>query len=259
MLGHHCTYISSTPFYKFLLNILRNTRTLWSPALGQGWDMGKAEAVRDFKGQEIQSDVKVSETTFTELGQRHIIKRYSKLNMQRGGKGCSSALFWPFHKNILHWLDKSKNVKKIFWLWKVGLVSRGVAQCQQLPNHRVRDVSWWCDEPCPSGVGTQPGSPHRQSGGAVLLWERRGRARARQWQFTVKSLSLPHALPQPQPLLCTEPCYSHCRRLPLLLPPLLNIPLWILCETGHWPPKAFWLSALCCEQLFYCVKPFLVA
>lgn len=52
----------------FLLNILRNTRTLWSPALGQEWDTGKAETVSDFKRQEIQSDIKVSETTSTEVG-----------------------------------------------------------------------------------------------------------------------------------------------------------------------------------------------
>lgn len=68
MLGHHCIYISSTSFYMFLLNILRNARTLWSPALGQEWGMGKAEAVSDFKRQEIQSDIKVNETTFTEVG-----------------------------------------------------------------------------------------------------------------------------------------------------------------------------------------------
>lgn len=149
-------------------------------------------------------------------------------------------------------------MSKTLWLWKVGLASLGAARCQQVPNHRARDVYWWCDKPRPSGVRTQPGSHNRVSGGwdkAVLLWERRGWAREWQWQLTVK---------RSQPAWCSPTaltlyCYSRCRQLSLLLSHLLNISLWLLCEAGHWPPKAFWLSALCCEQLFYCVKPFLVA
>lgn len=142
MLGHHCTYISSIPFYRFLLNILRNTRILWSPGLGQGWGMGKAEAVSNFKRGEVQSDIKVSEITFTELGKSHITKRYSRLNMRRAGKGCLSALFWPFHKNILHRLYKSKYVKNL-------VVVKGRS-----------GQPWGC---------TVPAGPEPQSQGCVLV------------------------------------------------------------------------------------------
>lgn len=62
------------------------------------------------------------------------------------------------------------------------------------------------------------------------------------------ALSLPDAWPQPQPPLCGSPCCCRCRQPSPLLSPSLNISLWFSCEASHRPPKAFRITALCCEQ-----------
>lgn len=104
------------------------------------------------------------------------------------GKGVHQRYSDPSIKIYLIELTRAKMSKKL-------LVVKGRSDqpwgctVPAGPEPQSRDVSWWSDEPCPSGEGTQPGSPHRISGGwdkAVLLWERRGWARERQRQLTVK-------------------------------------------------------------------------
>lgn len=142
---------------------------------------------------------------------------------------------------------------------------RSGQQCQQVPNHRVRRASWWCDEPCASGVGTEPGSSPRRRGGwdkAALPWERRGWVR-KQWR------SLQHSTHSRMLSACLmlghsgSPCSAvsppavvagSCCRCSLLRL-TSHFGFRVKPATSH-PRLLNYCPLLWAALLFYCVKPF---